>query len=629
MKSLHRTVLILLVLLQASISAQAEQTGQWQGLEAARLQQVVQTLAASNEPRNLAFAAILGQTLQDGHAVSPSTLDKWRKAALDKAAPDDVLVLSMLGTFDSNKSDDGQAIRQQALLNWQRIEPDNLAPLLYQPLSAEALLQQASSRNQLERHHYPALRWMYQSLLQQLPDEQNSIAAELKTVASSGAPPAFKTLWVYCTQERQAADIKPCEHIGQVLRKQSSSLILNRLGVTILHGLPISDDEQAVLHQEHAHIRRLLQAAMLLEPGDFLKVLQNNAFKGERQVFEALLSQSSQLGLTLNPQAYWDWYDVYEWRLPPRKQVRQLAQDLAATGDAKKLAFAALLARTLDDRLDDDGMTVATSILQDSEEKQSSEYAMPQETLDEWRKAALAKAVADNDVWALYMLSVFNFGTKSDSIKALREEAVLRWQQAEPDNLAALLYQDGLSAQEIFGQAETRKQWREYQYPILRWMYQTLLQQLPEREKSFPVMLIEIEAGISFPRVRPLMETCKKNPPQPHSPLWQQCKSTAQILHEHASDAVARSIGLSISRTLTDDEAEKDRLGNEWAYIRWILRQGEDNLNLPKIFNSYLQRLQDESINSELQDIERRLLLEGVSLQPQEQDIKAIMDEFK
>jgi len=311
------------------------------------------------------------------------------------------------------------------------------------------------------------------------------------------------------------------------------------------------------------------------------------------------------------PEKYTVWYGIWEWSSLEPAQIEQIARNFAASGDAKKLAFAAILGQTLGERFGSKGQ-YARPFGQSPEEK--SEYAMPQETLDNWRKMALEKAAPD-DVLLLNMLATYGVA-KNNSAKAVSDEAILRWQQAEPDNLAPLLHQQTLSIQELLEQAKTRHHYQEYNYAISRWMYQTLLQQLPNQQKSISTEVMGIEGDARFYNIKPLIDFCMKSPPKRSSQDWRLCQSIAQKLREKSSDTVVGIAGISILYTLANSDAEKQTLDNERAYIRETLKQKDSLTNGVKIFKNYLLRLQDESINSELQEIEYFLQKEDLPLKP-------------
>jgi len=345
----------------------------------------------------------------------------------------------------------------------------------------------------------------------------------------------------------------------------------------------------------------------------------------------ALLGLLGVLGELIRPalaESYAPWDGMEEWFSPEPVQIEKIARDLAASGDAKKLAFAAILGQTLENRFGSKGQYVRSLEHLEESPEEKSEHAMPQETLDNWQKMALEKAKPD-DVWVFSMLATFG-AAKSESAKAVREQAIVRWQQAEPDNLAPLLHQQGLSTSELFERSKTRHQFIEYNYPILRWMYQTLLQQLPNQQKSITTELIGIDSATSVILAKPLLEFCKKNPPEHSSADWHSCRFIAQTLRQSpSSSAIPPIIGTNILQIVASDEAEKQIFNNERAYFGWLLEQPTQHMDGVRLLEQYSQRLQDENINSELQAIESFLLQEGLPLKPDEESLKPFLEKYK
>jgi len=346
------------------------------------------------------------------------------------------------------------------------------------------------------------------------------------------------------------------------------------------------------------------------------------------------------------PENYAVWYGIWEWSGLEAEQLHPVVLNLAASEEPRKLAFAAMLGIILEDKAIEKEVEqpiIDSALFSETPEDKSKglentaksfdnyskkyqaiaenrakegKQLIPQETLDNWRKMALEKAAPD-DVLLFNMLATYGLA-KSDSAKAIREEAILRWQQAEPNNLAPLLYQQAFSVQELLEQAKTRHHYQEYNYAILRWMYQTLLQQLPNKQKNIATELIGIDAAAAFPIIKPLIEFCKKNPPEQVSADWQLCHSMAQKLREQPVNTLMRIVGISILQTLLENDVEKNALDNERAHIDWLFEQSRKHMNGVRIFEHNLQRLQDENINSELQKVEDFLRKEGLLLKTTE-----------
>jgi len=345
------------------------------------------------------------------------------------------------------------------------------------------------------------------------------------------------------------------------------------------------------------------------------------------------------------------WYGIEEWSGLTTKQLYPVVLDLAASEEPRKLAFAALLGAILEEKeIEEEAEKSAPMVFDnalsgdtpedklkalESAAKSISAYSkkreeiiknreeegkqiISQETLDSWQKIALEKAAPD-DVLLLNMLATFGLA-KSDSAKALQDEAIIRWQQAEPDNLAPLFHQQTLSVQELLEQAKTRDSYQEHHYSISRWMYQTLLPQLPKQQKAITTEIMGLEATATFPNIRTLVDFCKKNPPEHASEKWQLCLSLAQKLREKSSNTVMHLVGILILQTLASSDAEKQILDNEKTHIREMLKQKDDLINGVGIFKNYLQRVQDEAINSELQEVKDFLRKEGFSLKASEEN---------
>src|SRR5690606_10809355 len=198
-------------------------------------------LAATGQPRELAFAATL-LSLADrippegavpgGDAPSQASPDdprvaQWRQLASARAGSD-VLANILLLQGDSRA---GAATRDQALQRWRRLEPDNLAPLLFAG-DAEAWLPQAGAHARLDMHYYDRLRWIQAALAAHPPrvaeramfggadvaaDEAAAIAAA--GILAAVTLPGLRTLGEACRDD--ALDATPtrradCRHVGRV-----------------------------------------------------------------------------------------------------------------------------------------------------------------------------------------------------------------------------------------------------------------------------------------------------------------------------------------------------------------------------------------------------------------------------
>src|SRR5690606_4236978 len=96
------------------------------------------------------------------------------------------------------------AVRTQALERWRKLEPDNLAPRLYDGGAVGEWLPQAGSYTRLDQHYYEQLRWMQAALVAHPPsaaerdllggDELPADAAAVVTAAAILAAEATPAL---------------------------------------------------------------------------------------------------------------------------------------------------------------------------------------------------------------------------------------------------------------------------------------------------------------------------------------------------------------------------------------------------------------------------------------------------
>jgi len=294
-----------------------------------------EALAASGKARDLAFAATLLQLAgQDRPAGAPPGGDapsqavprdprvgKWRQLASARAGSDVVanaLLLQGDGAADA-------AVRTQALARWRKLEPDNLAPRLYDGAVGE-WLPQAGQHARLDQHYYAQLRWMQAALAAHPPgaDERELLGGDelsadaAAAVAAAGilaavATPALQPLAQAC--RRDALDAAPtrradCRQVARVAADTADTSVAASLGVALLQATAATPGEQADAHAR----RRRLDWRMLAwgrsagsQPdggaAQFARLLRDPAVRGERDLVERVLAEA---GVPAEPPAGWE-----------------------------------------------------------------------------------------------------------------------------------------------------------------------------------------------------------------------------------------------------------------------------------------------------------------------------------
>lgn len=292
-------------------------------------------LAATGQPRELAFAAALrpladrtpsqgavpgGDTPSQAIPQDPREA-RWRQLASARAGSD---VLANILLLQGDPST-GAATREQALERWQRLEPDNLAPRLFAG-DAEAWLPQAGAYARLDMHYYERLRWIQAELVahppraveramfggaNMAPDEAAAIGAA--GILAAVALPGLRTLTEACRGD--ALDATPtrradCRHVGRVAADTADTSMGISIGIGLLEATaanPAQRAEAQALRRRQDWQMIQWNRAATSQPDDgaaqFVRLLRDPAVRGERDLVERVLAEA---GIALDPPAGWE-----------------------------------------------------------------------------------------------------------------------------------------------------------------------------------------------------------------------------------------------------------------------------------------------------------------------------------
>ena len=321
----------------------AEEAAQLQAMQDAAGIYYVRTataLAASGKSRELAFAATLLQladwtpmanTPPGSDAPSQASprdprVGQWRQLASARAGSD-VLANALLMQTDSRAD---AAIRAQAADRWQRLEPDNLAPLLMASGQVEAWLPKAGTYARMDQHYYEQLRWMQATLAAHPPraDEAEIFGGERMSpdagaavaaaaILAAVAMPALRPLMDACRGEAlEAAPSRRahCRQVAQVAAQTSDTSLGTGVGIALLQASAATPAEQADAQaRRRRHDWRMLQwgriAAGQPDQGaaQFVRLLRDPSVRGERDLIDRVLAEG---GVAAEPPAGWS---------PPRR----------------------------------------------------------------------------------------------------------------------------------------------------------------------------------------------------------------------------------------------------------------------------------------------------------------------
>ncbi|MET0329123.1 MAG: hypothetical protein ABW163_10185 [Luteimonas sp.] len=232
-------------------------------------------LAATGQPRDLAFAAVLRgvadtdpDRLDADVPLQPSAADPqaaaWRRDAAARAGTD-VLTHVLI----AHGADD--VTRRRAAQRWLGEDPQNLAPLLARGGDVGSLLSDARGATHLDLRMLDQVRWMQAALLRTPPtaQERNALAdagefvpaehAAITAMAlwSAIARPEFAPLMQGCDApalRTDAARARDCRHVADLMANRSDTQLGSMLGLVLLDRLASTPAERADAQQRRRHL---------------------------------------------------------------------------------------------------------------------------------------------------------------------------------------------------------------------------------------------------------------------------------------------------------------------------------------------------------------------------------------
>lgn len=291
-----------------------------------------------------------------------------------------------------------------------------------------------------------------------------------------------------------------------------------------------------------------------------------------------------------------------------RAYSERLALALAETGRPRALAFAALLREAGPPReSDDDGPPP------------------PDPHVRAWRETAFARTGAD-----LPALLLLLAGGDDDPIRA---EALARWRQLEPTNLAPWLADAGAPPRQVLEAARTATRVDGHVYAQLRAMLEAYRSHPPLAEEA---VLLHDDDGrpmspdgyaavhgmgllaIAMPNLQPLLDFCRETAAvAPTSIQAGDCRRTGELLTT-ADTSLMRALGFALAGAMAaDGPARRDvdtaRRRFDWQMLEW----GRLSLSAPGGgIEDFVRLLRDPAISDEPALVERLLREAGVPLDP-------------
>lgn len=287
-------------------------------------------LAATGQPRELAFAAAL-RGLADANPEQPDTdapsqpvapnaqAAAWRRDAAARAGTD-VLANALLAySLD-------EATRLRAAQRWLGADPQNLAPLLVRGGGVDALLADARVATRFELGMLEQVRWMQAALLRTPPtpaeragfaEAGEFVPTEHAAIIAMGlwaavAVPGLGPLMQGCDADTMGANAtraRDCRHVAGIMANGSDTQLGTMLGLALLERLATTQAERVDLQaRRRAFDWRMLEwgranAALPRDgAGQFVRLLADPSIRSEADLIAGALQEA---GIPLEPPAGW------------------------------------------------------------------------------------------------------------------------------------------------------------------------------------------------------------------------------------------------------------------------------------------------------------------------------------
>lgn len=297
---------------------------------------VVATLEESTQLRDRALAAqlrvlqahILNRIADNPSAspIRPAQVAGVHLLLPELARSDDPLALSL--ALQAGISSADKAVVAAASERWKKLEPDNLAPILWIGQTPDKTLEAARSTTRYDSRSYEQIRFMME-VFQRVPMNRTEIGEGYREVGDTDEAraalnafslwaaygiPAFQDVVNACRDQTLHAVVRrpaDCRHVAAVLANESDVLIAQGIGIAMLKRTASSAEEQAqaqALKRDmdwQLHQRYLSGAdsqALRDDVTSMLRLLRSPGINSERQMSEAILSER---GIALTPPADW------------------------------------------------------------------------------------------------------------------------------------------------------------------------------------------------------------------------------------------------------------------------------------------------------------------------------------
>lgn len=314
----------------------------------------------------------------------------------------------------------------------------------------------------------------------------------------------------------------------------------------------------------------------------------------------------------------------WEAQVPPEEMARaeahraytaRMAEALALEGDARSLAFAAILR----------GFSNPGPDAMEPMDGMPSQRVSRDEEATDWLGAAAL--LAGQDILANQLI----IAASKAGDESQRRQAARRWLVADPGNLTPLLFM-GLSPDELLSRARDMRWADARMYAAVRWMASAYRRHPPTAHEQSalgggePFAIDEFAAlhavgvwtAMALPGYQPVVQACRDNALGVTPSRVADCRHLASLLTGSRANALDQSIGLRMLSGLPGSDVDRIEIEARQRRIHWqMLQWGRAAQQQPRDgAEQFVRLLADPSIDTEQQLLERVLQEAGIPLEP-------------
>lgn len=250
----------------------------------------------------------------------------------------------------------------------------------------------------------------------------------------------------------------------------------------------------------------------------------------------------------------------------------------------------------------------------------------PRDVAAETRLRAIAARAGDDRLANQLLIAA-----AGDAASPIRIEAARRWQAADPGNLVPMLHA-GDPVERLLADARDATHANAQMYEAVRWIAAAFVRHpltAAERaalsggdayhdEEAAAISAMALWAASMAPALDGLVAACRGTGLRAAPTRAADCRHVANLLVDRSDSVLERMVGVTLLRELATGSGERSAIDGQRRTLDWqMLQWGRISRQQPRDgAEQFVRLLRDDSIQNELQLMQRVLEEAGVPLEP-------------